>query len=374
MRSLTPESVGGVIAGLPSQAVAEAPDTSGRYDRLWDLARLYQNENNPVLQEFKLRGRYHGQYHWLDSKQGDAHGWEDRRSRIGFDAKMFHKKIEVRLDAQSSDRFDPVYDRLVDAYIKWKPSPDFSLTLGRQKPRFGYFDWLQSTNSQPTFERSQIFNQLRVDRATGVVAESVHGPFVTEWGVYSNEMDREFGSLGGGVSFGGGVGWDLQDLLSADRADFRFHWIHSGHDPSDTVFTRYDDHFSATFWYEAGRAGVVAEGFAGTGSPEKAMGFYLQPVFDLVPDRLQLVARYSYAHGGGPDSLVAQSRYERAAPDITGGGRGERYHAGYLGIQWFLHGDLLKLMAGVEYAHLDGGGNGGDFDGWTVLTGVRLSF
>jgi hypothetical protein len=62
------------------------------------------------------------------------------------------------------------------------------------------------------------------------------------------------------------------------------------------------------------------------------------------------------------------------APNLTGGGRGETYHAGYLGLQFFIHGDNLKLMSGVEYARLDGGGNGGDFDGWTVFSGVRVSF
>ena len=71
---------------------------------------------------------------------------------------------------------------------------------------------------------------------------------------------------------------------------------------------------------------------------------------------------------------MAQSRYEREAPQLTGGGRGERYQAGYLGLQYFIHGDRLKLMAGAEYAHLDGGGNGGDFEGLTLLTGIRLSF
>ena len=374
---IVPPATGGSAspAGVPPpEAVVAGAESPGGYERLWSLATLYKDDSNPFLQEFKLRGRYHGQYHWLDSEQGDSQGWEDRRSRLGFDAKLFRKRLEVRLDAQSTDQLDPVYDRLVDAYLKWKPSSDFSVTLGRQKPRIGYFDWLQSTNTQPTFERSQIFNQLKVDRATGAAVDGSRGRFSYDLGIYSNEVDREFGGRGGGVSFGGGMGWDFRDALSADRADLRVHWIHSDHDPSDTVFTRYDDLFSTTLWIEDGRFGLVAEGFAGTGGDDNVVGFYLQPTFDILPDRLQLVARYSFAHGSGADSVIAQSRYEKTAPDLTGGGLGESYHAGYLGLQFFLHGDLLKLMAGAEYAHLDGGGNGGDFDGWTVFSGVRLSF
>jgi phosphate-selective porin OprO and OprP len=29
-------------------------------------------------------------------------------------------------------------------------------------------------------------------------------------------------------------------------------------------------------------------------------------------------------------------------------------------------------MAGAEYASMDGGADGGDFDGWTLLSGLRL--
>jgi Rrf2 family protein len=57
-----------------------------------------------------------------------------------------------------------------------------------------------------------------------------------------------------------------------------------------------------------------------------------------------------------------------------GAGRGGTYHAAYFGVQYLIHGDKLKLLAGAEYAHLDGGGNGGDFDGVTALTGIRFSF
>jgi phosphate-selective porin OprO/OprP len=354
-------------------ALSEAVEPAG-LDRVWSLATLYQDDRNPIVQELKLRGRYHGQYHWLESDQGEDDGWEDRRSRLGIDAKLFHKRLEVRLDAQSSDGFEPIYDRLVDAYLKWKPTADFSLTLGRQKPQLGHYDWLQSTNAQPTCERSQVFNQLRVDRATGAVAEGRTGRFTYQAGVYANDVDREFGRWEGGISFGTGAGWDFKDSIEADRADLRLHWLHSRHEEGDTVLNRYDDLVSATFWWERGPAGFVAEAFAGTGAEPDVFGFFLQPVYDLVPDTLQLVGRYSFTRGDGPDSVIAQGRYERSAPGLTGGGRGESYQSGYLGLQYFLHGDRLKFLVGAEYSRVDGGGNGGDYAGWTVLSGVRFSF
>ena len=358
---------------VKTPAPADAPPSA--FDQLWGLATLYKNDHNPILQEFKLRGRYHGQYHWLDSEQGDADDWENRRSRFGFDAKLFSKKIELRLDAESNDAFDPFYGGLVDAYMKWKPSGEFALTLGRQKPQIGGYDWLASTNNTPTFERSQIFNQLRVNRATGAVLEGLVGKFTWQTGIYSNDVDREFGQLDGGLSYGAGAGYHFGGAWGLKKADFRADWLHSDHEVEDTVLNRYDDLLSATLQLQDGRWSLVTEAYYGTGgNAADVFGFFIQPAWDLVPEKLQLVGRYSFATGDGPDSVMAQSRYEREAPQLTGGGRGERYQAGYLGLQYFIHGDRLKLMAGAEYARLDGGGNGGDFEGLTLLTGIRLSF
>ncbi|MES2997354.1 MAG: porin [Verrucomicrobiota bacterium] len=353
---------------------APAKEETAAFDQVWNLATLYKNEANPILQEFKLRGRYQGQNHWTDASQGDDEGWEDRRSRFGFDAKLFEKKLEVRYDFQSNDDFNDVYDRTVDAYLRYKPDKDLGITLGRTKPLIGRYDFLQSTNSQPTFERSQIFNQLRVDRATGLTVEGKTGEITWQAGGYSNDTDREFGSFDGAFSYGAGVGYDAREDFGFERADFRLDWLHSDHDSGDDqVLNRYDEIVSATFWAQNDDWGFVAEGFGafgGNGTDGDVAGFFLQPMYDLIPKRLQLVGRYSFAIGDGADSVRAQNRYEGAA----GGGQGDEYHAFYLGTQYFLHGDKLKILAGVEYATLDGGGNGGGYDGTTYLTGVRFSF
>jgi hypothetical protein len=372
-----------LLALLPGSGSAFDPrgtPTAGEtasFDAVWKAFALYQDDANPILQEFKLRGRYQGKYYWVDSDQGDADAWEDRRSRFGFDAKLFSRQVEVRLDFQSNDGFEDVYDRLVDAYVKWKPDEDLAITVGRTKPLIGYYDWLQSTNAQPTFERSQIFNQLRVDRATALTVEGVAGDFSWQLGAYSNDTDGEFGKFGGAFSYGAGIGYDAKEIVGWHRADLRLDWLHSGHDADDQILDRYDDIVSASFWGQEGRWGIVAEGYhasGGLGRDGNVFGFFLQPTYDLIPKRLQLVGRYSFATGDGPDSVRRQTRYESKAPDLTGGGRGDEYHAVYLGAQYFIHGDKLKLMAGAEWATLDGGGNGGDYDGTTWLSGIRISF
>lgn len=363
-------------AGTPAAALP-AKDTPSSLDQLWSLATLYQNDTNPILQQFKLRGRYHGQYHWLDSDQGDEDGWENRRLRFGIDAKLFDKKLDLRIDAETDQDLSTGYDTLIDAYLKWHATDNVDITIGRQKPHIAPFDWLQSTNNQPTFERSQIFNQLRVNRCTGMVADGKAGLWSWQAGVYSNDIDSEFGGFDGGYSVTAGVGRDLKDLLGTDKALLHLDWLHSEAEAGDTVSNRYADIITATFWVQQDRWSLVTEAFAGTGGEDPngdVFGFYILPSYDLVPKKLQVLARFSHATGDGPDSVVAQPRYERAAPDLSGGGRGDSYTAIYGGLQYFIHGDKLKLMAGAEYASLDGGGNGGDYDGLTVLTGVRISF
>jgi phosphate-selective porin OprO and OprP len=381
-KSSIPALITLIAAGMISSALSSEITSNPyqeQFDQVWAYSSLYKNEQNPILQEFKLRGRYQGQYHALDSNRGSDEGWEDRRSRIGFDAKLLEKRLELRAEFQSNDGFEDAYDRLVDAYIRWKPTSQLSITAGKIKPLIGYYDWIQSSTSQPTFERSQIFNQLGVDRATSLTIEGKHDDVSWQTGIYSNDMDREFGTFGGSISFGAGIGYDARKSLGWDRADFHLDWLQSDHDADDRVFLNYDTLISATFWGAQGPWNLVVEGFTGlestTGSGD-VFGFYIQPTYDLIPSTLQLVGRYAFSAGDGGASLNGQRRYERSAPDLfpPGSAKGDEYHAFYLGAQYFIYGDKLKLMAGAEYSTLSGGAPADDFEGVTFLTGIRMYF
>lgn len=371
------------LAIVPLIGVAKAEESeSNAFEDLWKLATLYKDDSNPILQEFKLRGRYQGQYHKVDGQGGldTEDDWEDRRSRFGFDAKLFEKKIELRFDFQSNDGFRDVYDGLVDAYVRWKPSDSFQITVGRTKPLIGYYDWLQSTNNTPTFDRSQIFNQLSIDRATGITFEGEINQFTWQAGAYSNSLDPDrnsldqaFGEFNGAWSTSLGIGYDFSEVLDVKKADFRLDWLHSDHDVDDDVLNRYDDVFSATFLVQDGLWSAVAEGYFASGGSDPngdVFGGFLQGTYDVLPKKLQLVGRYSYTTGDGETSVRRQTRYESLVVD----GRGDTYHALYLGAQYFINGDKLKLLAGAEYATLDGGPENREYEGVTYLTGIRFSF
>ncbi|TAG09886.1 MAG: hypothetical protein EAZ42_05610 [Verrucomicrobia bacterium] len=398
LQSSNPKSF--IIAGVTFKLVALATgqlyawELPPEAEKLWDSATLYKDASNPILQEFKLRGRYHGQYHDVKADGGDSSGWEDRRSRIGFDAKFLEKQLELRVDFQSNDQFEDFYDGLVDAYLKWKPNKNFAVTLGKTKTLIAYGDWIPSTNETPTFERSQIFNQLGINRATALTLEGDIQGLLWQAGLYSNDTpattrgsgawgDGEFGELGGGHAFSIGFGYDFNQELNVEKALVRLDWLHSEREASDLVLNRYDDIVSATLILEEGDWNLTAEAFVasgGDGVNGDVFGLYLQPTYDIIPKKLQLVGRYSFATGSGPASVLAQSRYERETPitpipGVAGSGnRGDEYHAIYLGAQYFIYGDKLKLMAGAEWSRLSREGHSTGYDGITTFTGIRLSF
>lgn len=363
------------------------------YDALWRWATVYSDDSNPLLQQFKWRGRYHGQYYDVNAENGSASGWEDRRSRFGFDAKLWDKKIAIRLDFQSDEGFEHFYDGLVDAYVLWKPSPEWSVTLGKQQPFIGHYDWITPGNELPMIERSQLFSQLQVNRATGLTVEGSGLGLMWQAGVYSNATpqntggsgrwgDGEWGDLDGGLTFGLGVGYDFHSQVSLDRAEWYLDWLHSERESGDFVLSRYDDIISTTIVLRQGPWHWIAEAYYAAGGDdldEDVFGCYLMPMYDLVPDQWQLLARLSYSVGQGSSSIIAQSRYESqtpidAIPGVKGSAkRGDEYHAIFLGAQHFFYGNQLKWMLGVEWAELLREGDA-VYRGTTAMTGIRISF
>ena len=373
----------GLIPATPASAGWLDPPSAAEtaaFDEAWQGFTLYRNSSNPLLEEFKLRGRYHGQYYDVDAGRGSASDWEDRRSRLGFDAKLFDSHLEIRADVASNDGFRDGYDGLVDAYLRWLPGDGLAITLGRTKPFIGYYDWLPSSNNQPTFERSQIFNQLNVDRATGLTAEGSLADFRWQAGVFSNSIDPDrnstsdaFGEFNASWTLTLGAGYDLSGCSGLEKTDLQINFLHSDRDADSNLFTRYGNILSGTLWVQDGRWSGVAEAYhasGGLGGDGDVLGGFVLGTYDLVPKRLQLVGRYSFSVGDGPASVRGQNRHEGA----VGALRGDTYQAVYLGTQYFINGDRLKLMAGVEYASLSGGPTVLEYDGFTWMSGIRFSF
>jgi len=258
-------------SGLQAGAPLSAADGATRFvepsalEQLWSLATLYKDDGNPFLQEFKLRERYHGQYHWLDSEQGNDEGWEDRRSRFGFDAKLFDKTIELRADFRSSDGFDPFYNGLVDAFLKWKPSEDFSLSARTPESsdrclRFpatvhSLLDFraladLQSVESGSCLRCCRRRQARQVHLPSGHLLQR-HRPRVRP--VRCRHRLWRWGWLRLEACAGSGKGGSPLDYL------------HSDIQAQSTVLDRYEHVFSSTLWLKEGRWSLVTGGVCGLG-------------------------------------------------------------------------------------------------------------
>ena len=84
-------------------------------EKLENLGRVYKNDDHPILQEWWLLGRYHGQYYNADGSDALQDGWENRRFRIGSQARFFEK---MTLHAQMVSGFDmnPFYNGFTELW------------------------------------------------------------------------------------------------------------------------------------------------------------------------------------------------------------------------------------------------------------------
>ncbi len=344
-------------------------------EKIFSLPTFYKNKDNPIIQEIAFIGRYQGQYSAVDSDQGTSNDWDHRRARLGLKVKLFQDfELKGEILSELNDGGD-FYDGITEAYLAYKPNDAFNIFVGKVKPKFS-LDWSTSSREIITLERNILINNFGIDYASGVAISGKSGNWSYNTSVTNNDINgdggrAEFGDLDGGWSYVANVGYDLKDSLGVDKAIIRLDYLHSEHESKDDLLTKFDDSLAASFSVKQGPLAVNTEVLYGTGDGGDMLGVYIMPSYDITK-KLQVVARYTYAHSGD-DAIRAQRRYERSVP-LSGDGSGGEYNAGYLGLNYYFCKHNLKLMSGLEYSTLDGGADGGDFDGWTWTTGVRISW
>jgi phosphate-selective porin OprO/OprP len=79
---------------------------------------------------------------------------------------------------------------------------------------------------------------------------------------------------------------------------------------------------------------------------------------------------YTFLDSDGPNGILLGISENRI---ITA--RGDEYHEGYLGANYFFYGHKLKLQTGLQYAHMDDrADDGGAYSGLSWTTGIRVSW
>lgn len=421
-RALLASSLLGCIpahAGTAAESEAHAPGNAsglllGEFrgetdmDRIWSAFTLYKNEDNPLLQEFSLQGRYQAQWaggessteDYEQSGKGEFIGSEieSRRARFGFKSKWFQNwkfegQIDVDADFEDAAGDSTFYKDIYDLYVTYAPSDAFNISAGKTKVKFTREQEISSKEIL-TMERSGLANTLFPGELTGVWAngKGIQDYWLYELGVYGNDRRREFSEFNDGAIILGKIGYDYSSQSGLDTAVVSLHYMHNtepGVQYSSSTFSgsaspSFTNSIALTNDITKGRFGLTTDlvygfGFEGTamqkGAPvaidqSDVIGLSIIPSY-YIADGLQLVGRIQVASSSDADDLKSPGRYDEASLlPSAGDSKGNTFFSTYLGLNYYIYGHKLKLMNGVEYTHL----GGGDYDGFTVYSGLRFSF
>ena len=335
-------------------------------ERFENLGLIYQDKNAQGLQELWLLGRYHGHYHDTSGVGRSDSGLESRRTRLGFQARMYDH-LTVHAQAISGSDFEPAYNGFTELWVRWQFAESLNLTVGQQKHRFTH-DRNVSSRYMSFMERSMFTNMMGLDYTPAVTLSGRVGKLDYYAGVFSNQagtdMWEAFTELHSGWSGLAAVTYDLGQLGGADTATFYGSLLHSEARTGATNLTRFDDAASVALILTEGPAALVTEVTAGFGGTRgDAIGLNLQPSLFLT-DKLELVTRYQLASASQTGGLRSQRRYE----SVAGLPNGEHYQATYLGLNYYLAGHRIKLLTGMEHARMN------NRDAFTLFAGFRMFF
>jgi hypothetical protein len=351
---------------------------------IWNAAELYKNNDNPLVQKFDLVGRYHGQY-WIADSGGDyANDWENRRMYAGFNARLLHN-VTLEIQVNINDDFDPFYKGLYDAFVQWEDDArEFGISVGRLD--YVYTGMERSTSSKKikTMERSLVVNQVMPGEVVGIYLKQKRGGFSWQAGLFSGSIEDEFTDFSGGFAALAGLACSAPLLL--DSGTLHLDYLYNNGNSDNTAFKPYKNIIS--LWHE-GRKGALGAGLdltlaTGADGESDLFGLTLLPTWDLaenllIPaDSLQLALRYHFASSSDSGGLHFSKRYQQPVTS----GRGDRYNSGYLGLNYYIYGQKLKLMGGLEYFDMAGVADDGDAPegathgehGWNFISGVRFYF
>ncbi len=364
--------------------------------------KLYENKDSWFINSFNFVGRfqYQGAYLDGDDVNGDDFGeyFTDFR-RVRFGAKLgFGRYFQIKGNAnfvsdgrQSERNLDWGYssmDELIASFNAGKAFDlegldGFKISYGRKKMLVGH-EVHMSSKKIKTVERSAIANRAFPTRMTGVWVDLAKGPWSGHAGVFTTDDSRSIAGWKGGEAYYLNVNYKLEN---EDNLTFDFLYNDAnGDDEKNLVNTNqgadlYEWAFSAAWDRKRDKWGLMANVIVGdngdVGNSDREGLFYglvVLPTYDIT-DNLELVGRYAFQASEEDEGIRTTSRYfrreARTGADVNGG-RGDSHHSIYAGLNYYICGDNMKIMSGVEWQTLDT--PDGDADGLTLWLAYRMYF
>lgn len=379
----------GGLAGNTSIPEIE-PETSSKKDSkdwceaLEDIGLVYDEKDNPWIQEIEFSGRFHNQWGYTDGSDGSRDfsggGYELRRLRLGMDLKFlddFTLSSSFNFERSEFRQTSIGYNGLDQMSLEYDFGDlgafnKFKLGYGRYKLGFGGEENM-SSNEIKTIERSLLNNEFAGERVTGARGTFEVGDNVDFiFGVYTtDESPRDFGKWNGGVLY----------HLGSDFDAFGGHLDLQGfyNDASETENEVLDYRWAVTATYETeiGDFDLLANATYGEDYDGHAVyGIVIMPSIELIKNKLEAVVRYQWAHSEDGDLRPQKRNVATVATDDFGFGielpKGENNHNVYAGLNYFLCDHNAKAMFGIEYE--TNKGMGADTEATTAWAALRFSF
>ncbi len=377
-----PEGVLTLPSGTtPENAAGKVPDIDIAAK---DLAVLYSNKDNPLIERFSLTGEL--QFQWADGTSNDgSYGtheynskarWGDieaRRLRLGFESTVL-TDFKVWGTVDINPNVNPFYKDIYELAVSYSPSDAFNLGAGKVKTRFFSQEWNTRTRELIVFENSLLVNELIPQQLTGVWVNGKKDNWVYALAAYSGDYEPEFSQFSAGEVTQASLGYNFASALGVDTALVKLDYQGSTSTKNSDGPGKFKDAFSLNTTFQNHRFYGYTDFLAGIGQGTQGdvFGATVTPTYFVIPNKLQAILRLQVDHGDH-DALRLQTRYEDLAPEIVSTkGEGDNYQAVYLGLNYYIYGHNLKLMAGEELNHMTGGPK--DFTGWTTLIGIRAAF
>lgn len=360
----------------------QAPEV---FAKVWNAPNLYEDKGNNYIQEFSLVGRYHGQFWSIESDKEKDDGWENRRMYVGFNSKLF-QQFTLELQVSLNDDFDPVYKGLYDAFIQWENgAKDFAISMGRLDYVYTGMERTTSSKKIKTMERALLVNQTMPGEVVGLYARGNSGNFIYQTGLFSGSIEDEFTSFVGGFAALFGLAYELPFFY--DTGTLHLDYLYNDGNDENNAFKPYEHIVSLWHQGQKGPWGMDIDftTASGGGGDNDVLGLTLLASYDFAhnlmvsEDKLQLALRYHYASSSEDFGLQFSKRYEQKVTS----GRGDSYSSCYLGLNYYIYQQKLKLMAGVEYFDMSNVAIGDDMtpttmthslDGLSFISGVRFYF
>ncbi len=330
--------------------------------------------NRNTISQLRIRGRLQGQFAYSDGsnsgtavRAGDYSTFELRRARVGVQGKIFQDwNFMVEMNALSTVDLD-------GALLTYAKHPEANISFGKGKPRFGHEE-LTSSASIITMERSRLTNYFQGGKPLGLRVDGSMDSFSYHVGLFNGRSDSTSSMASGTDSYLFNVsgGFNLDDMVGdGNQLSVRLDYLNNN---KATGYYRFEDAFAASLHFKTGNFDVRTEYMWGEDHAGRSTsGFYVMPSFYFVPNKVEGVLRFESNKGDAGVNLSA-NRYADRVPGLYRSGN--RYQAIYVGFNYYIYGEHLKLMTGLERAENKDGTAASNAKGstTTLISGARMQF